>query len=97
MKSLIVLGSLDDPLQVLRAFGPSKGIARFVIAGEEAVEKFFEILLGMLDAVRQTLLAEDAEETFDEVYPRGMRGGVVKADLRMATKPAPSRLVLVDV
>jgi hypothetical protein len=27
-----------------------------------------EILLGMLDAVRQTLLAEDAEETFDEVH-----------------------------
>ena len=70
MKSLIVLGGLDDSLQVFGAFGPSEGITGLVVAGKEAVEQFLEILLGMLDAVRQTLLAEDAEETFDEVSPR---------------------------
>ncbi len=69
MKSLIIFGSLDDPLQVFRAFGPSEWMAGLVVAGEEAVEEFLEILFGMLDAMRQTLLAEDAEEAFDEVHP----------------------------
>ena len=97
MKRLIVLGGLDDSLQVFGAFGPSEGTTALVVAGQEAVEQFLEILLGMLDAVRQTLLAEDAEETFDQVQPRGMRGRVVKVDLRMANQPSPSRLVFVDV
>ena len=97
MKSLIVLGGLDDSLQAFGAFGPSKWVAGLVVAGQEAVEQFLQVLLGMLDAVRQTLLAEDAEETFDEVHPRGMRGRVVKVDLGMANQPSPSRLVLVDV
>ena len=61
------------------------------------MEKFLEILLGMLNAVRQTLFAEDAEETLDQVHPRGVCGRVVKINLRMATQPVPSRLVLVDV
>ena len=69
MKSLIILGGLDDALQVFGAFGPCEWIAGFVVAVEEAVEEFLEILLGMLDAVRQALLTEDAEEAFDEVYP----------------------------
>jgi hypothetical protein len=38
------------------------------------------ILLGVLNAVRQPLLAEDAEETLDEVHPGNMRGRVVKAN-----------------
>src|ERR1039458_702570 len=97
VKGLIVLGGLDDSLQAFGAFGPSEGITGLVVAGEEAVEQFLAILLGMLDAWRQTLLAKDAEETFDEVHPRGMRGRVVKVDLRMANQPSPGRLVLVDV
>ena len=97
MKSLILLGGLDDPLQVFRAFGPGEWIAGLVVAGEEAAEEFLEILFGMLDAMRQTLLTQDAEEAFDEVHPRGMRGGVVKEDLRMAAEPPPGCQVLVDV
>ena len=97
MKSLIVLGSFNDSLQVFGAFGPSEWIAVLVVAVEEAVKEFLEILLGMLDAVSQALLAEDAEETFDKVHPRSMRGRVVKVNLRMATDPSPSRLVLVDI
>ena len=97
MKSLILLGGLDDPLQVFGAFGPGEWIAGLVVAGEEAVEEFLEILLGMLDAMRQALLTENAEEAFDEVDPRCMRGGVVKEDLRMATEPSPGCLVLMDV
>ena len=67
MKSLIVLGGFDDSLQVFGTFGPSEWITGLVVAGEETVQQFLEILLGMLDAVGQPLLAEDAEETFDQV------------------------------
>jgi hypothetical protein len=37
---------------VFGAFGPSEWIAGLVVAGEEAVKKFLEILLGMLDTMR---------------------------------------------
>jgi hypothetical protein len=55
MENLIILRRLNDVLQMLRALGPSERIAGLVIAAEEAVEEFLEILLGMLNAVRQTL------------------------------------------
>jgi hypothetical protein len=97
VKSLIVLGGFDDSLQMLRAFGPGEWIAGLVVAGQKAVEEFLEFLLGMLNAVCQTLLAEDAEEAFDEVHPRGMHRRVVKVDLRTATEPSPRRFVLMDV
>ena len=57
MKSLIFLGRLDDSLEVLWPFGPGKRIAGFVVAGDEAIEQFFQVLLAMLYAVGQTLLA----------------------------------------
>lgn len=97
MKGLIVLGGLDDSLQVLGTFGPGEWVAGLVIAVEEAVQEVLEISLGMLDAMRQALFTKDAEETFDEVDPGGMGGRVVKGDLRMATEPSLSRLVLVNV
>jgi hypothetical protein len=67
VKSLVILGGFDDSLQVFGTFGPSEWIAGLVIVGEETVQQLLEILLGMLDAVCQTLLAEEAEETFDQV------------------------------
>ena len=57
MKCLIFLRRLDVSLQVLRSFGPGKRIARFVVAGDETVEQFFEVLLGVLNTVGQTLPA----------------------------------------
>ena len=57
MKCLIFLGRLDDSLQVLRPFGPGERIARLVVVGDETVEQFLEVLLGMLNTVGQTLLA----------------------------------------
>ena len=57
MKCLIFLGRLDDSLEVLRPFGPGKRIARFVVAGDEAIQQFFQVLLAMLYAVGQALLA----------------------------------------
>ena len=65
MKCLIFLGRLDDSLQMLWPFGPGKGITRFVVVGDEAMEQFFQVLLAMLYTVRQTLLAQDAEEALD--------------------------------
>ena len=69
MKGLIRLGRLDDSLQVFGALGPDERIAGLVVAGEEAVEEFFEILFGALHAVRQALLAENAEEALDQIHP----------------------------
>jgi hypothetical protein len=66
VKSLVVLSGFNDSLQVFGTFGPSEWITGLVVAGEETVQQLLEILLGMLDAVCQTLLAEDAEETFDQ-------------------------------
>ena len=57
MKCLVFLGRLDDSLQVLRAFGPGKRVAGFVVAGDETVEQFFQVLLGVLNTVGQALLA----------------------------------------
>ena len=57
MKCLIFLGRLDDSLQVLWPFGPGKRMTRLVVAGDEAIEQFFQLLLAMLYAVGQTLLA----------------------------------------
>ena len=68
-----------------------------VVVGEEAREEFFEILVGSLRAVRQTLHREDAEEAFDKIHPRGVRGSVVKVNSRVAPEPATGGLILVDV
>jgi hypothetical protein len=52
---LIILGGLDDALQLFRAFGPGEGVAVFVVAGKEAAEQILQILLGSLNAMRQRL------------------------------------------
>ena len=57
MKCLIFLRRLDVSLQVLRSFGPGKRIARFVVAGDETVEQFFQVLPGMLNTLDKALLA----------------------------------------
>ena len=88
MKSLILLGCLDDSLEVFGTLGPREWIAGFVVAGEEAVEEFLEILFGALHAVRQALLAENAEEALDQIQPRSMRGSVVKVNLWTAAEPS---------
>ena len=66
MKGLIVLGRLNDSLQVLGTLGPGEWVAGLVVAGEEAVQEVLKIPFGVLHAVRQALLAENAEETLDQ-------------------------------
>ena len=61
------------------------------------MQEVLKVPFGVLHAVRQALLAENAEEALDQVHPGGMRGCVVKLDLLMAAEPSPRRLVLVDV
>ena len=97
MKSLILLGRLDDTLQVFRSLGPGEWVAGLVVVVQETMQEVFEILFGPLHAVRQALLAKHAEEALNQVHPGSMRGGVVKLDLRMAAKPSPRRFILVDV
>src|SRR5207253_10037772 len=50
-----------------------------------------------MDAVLQTTPRQDAEKAFREIDPGSMRRGRVKVNLRMATEPALSRRVIVDV
>lgn len=71
MGSLILPGGFDEALKLLGALGPGERIASLVVVGEETVEEFFEVLLRALHAVRKPLLAEDAEEAFDEIQPGG--------------------------
>ena len=56
-----------------------------------------QILLGSLNAVRQGLTREDAEEAFNHMHPGGVRGGVVKMHARMLEEPLFGRCVFVDV
>ncbi len=97
MRRLVVPGGLDDALQLFRAFGPGEGAAVGIVALKKAFEKILEILLRALHAVRQPLLAEDAEEALDEIHPRRVRGCVVKLNSWMAAKPATGSLIFVDV
>ena len=84
-------------LQLFRAFGPGERIATGVIVCNEPLEEFSQVLFGMLYAVCQTLLAQNAEESFYEVDPRGVGGNVMKLDARMAAEPAARCFILVDV
>ena len=53
MNSLIVLGGLDDSLQVFGTLGPGEGVAGLVVAGEEAMQEVLKVPFGVPHAVRQ--------------------------------------------
>ena len=72
-------------------------MAAGVVAGYEADEEFFQILLGVLHAMRQSLLTEDAEKAFDEVHPGSVRGSVMELDPWISPEPATKGFILVDV
>jgi hypothetical protein len=78
-------------------FGPGEGAAIGVVAGDELLKEFLEILFGSLHAVRQSLLAQDAEEAFDQIQPGSMGRSVVELDSWVAPEPAAGGLILVDV
>ncbi len=77
--------------------GPRERAASRVVGGDEPVEEFFKLLLGALHAVRQPLLAEDAEKTFEKIQPRRVGRSVMKLDPGMAAEPSTSCFILVDV
>src|SRR6266567_2191942 len=97
MLSLVLLGAFDDPLQLLRTFRPHEGGARLVIVINELSEVFLQFALGMMDAVLQATPRQEAEKAFREIDPGSMRRRGVKVNLGMATEPALSRRVIVDV
>ena len=57
------LRRVDDALEFLRPFGPREGGARLVVLVEVLEEKGPKRGLRAVDAVREPLLAEDAEKT----------------------------------
>ena len=78
MSRLVILSGFDDALQMFRAFGPDERIAGGVVVGEETQEEILKFLLRSLHAMRQPLLAEDAEEALDQIDPGGVRGSVME-------------------
>ena len=80
MSSLILLSSLDDALQLFGSLGPCEGTAVGVVTGDEMLNEIFQILFGPLNAMCQALLAQDTEETFDQIHPGSMGGSVMERD-----------------
>ena len=68
-----------------------------VVIGDEAKEIFLQFNPGAMHALRQSLSTENAEETFDQIDPGGVRRRVVKADARVALQPLVGGLVLMNV
>ena len=64
---------------------------------DELSEVLLQFALGMMDAVLQATPRQDAEKAFREIDPGSMCRGRVKVNLGMATEPALSRRVIVDV
>lgn len=97
MSCLVVLGGLDNVLEFFGSLGPGERLAGVVVAVKKVREEIFEILLGVLHAVRKPLLAQDTEEALDQIDPGCVRGSVVKAHPGMAADPASQSFVFVDV
>ena len=64
MRRLILFRRLDDALKLFRSLGPYERYGIFVVAGNEGQQEFLELVFGAVNTLRQTLLAQDAEETF---------------------------------
>jgi hypothetical protein len=94
---LVLLRGLDDALEVFWSFGPGEGTALGVVAGEEPLKEFFQIVLRSLHTVRQPLLAEDAEEAFDQIHPGSMGWRVMELDSWVTLEPAAGDLIFMDV
>ncbi len=84
-------------LELLGAFGPRERATTGIVTLQKLVEQIFEILFGTLDAVCQPLLAEDTEETLDQVHPQCVCRGVMKSYTRMARQLPAQSSIFVDV
>ena len=91
------LGRVDDALEFLGALRPREGGAGLVVRLEVLQQKAPERVFRAIDALREPLLAQDAEEDLDEIDPGRMRRRVMKMDPGMALKPPAGRGVLVNV
>ena len=91
------LRGFDNALELLGAFGPRKRGTRLVVLVKVLQEKCSQRHLRAVDALGESLLAQDAEKDLDEIDPRGMRRRVMKADLGMTLEPPLGRGVLVNV
>ena len=85
VRGLVFLGGFYDALRFLRAFGPHGGDSR--CCGNVARQELLKFSFGVVHALRQVLLAKDAEETFHHLDPGSMGWRVVKVHLRMALQP----------
>ena len=67
------------------------------MVGNELHQKFLELPFGAMNTVRQSRLAQNAEEAFHHVDPGGMGRRMVKVHARISPQPSPGGLILVNV
>ncbi len=97
MFGLVLLGRFNDPPEFFRSLPPSEGLTGIIVVGKELQQKVLELLLGAMNTLRQTSLAQDAEEAFHHIHPRGVGGGMVKVHARVMLQPSFRRIILVNV
>ena len=94
---MILLGGLDDALEVFRPFGPGERRRILAVFLEIANQEILQVFLGTLNALGKCLPGEKAEEALDHVHPRGVRRSVVKMYAWVTQEPLFGRFVFVNV
>ncbi len=84
MGGLILLGCLDNALEVFRPFRPGERGWILAVFLQVLNQEILQVLLGALYALRECLPRENAEEALNHIHPRGVRCGVVKMHARVA-------------
>ena len=97
MFGLVLLGCFNDPLEFFRPLPPSEGLTGIIVVGKELQQKVLELLLGAMNTLRQASLAQNAEEAFHHIHPRGVGGGMVKVHARVMLQPSFRGVILVNV
>ena len=83
MGGLVLLGCFNDTLQLFRSLGPDKRRAMLVVMVNVVQQEILELTCRPMDAVRQPLAGENAEETLDQIQPGGVRRDVVEMHTRV--------------
>jgi hypothetical protein len=97
MLGLVLLGCFDDPLEFFRSLCPGEGLTGVVVVRKEFQQKVLKLMFRVMNTLRQTSLAENAEEAFHQIHPGGMGGDMVEVQARVTLQPSLRCLVLVNV
>ncbi len=68
----VLLGRLNDPLELLRHPRPSEGLTGFIVVGQEPQQKVLELLVRAMNTLRKTSLAQNTEEALHLIHSEGV-------------------------